>query len=138
MTMPIWAQGTFQQRFDLFTPDVDPNTDGRGTPGNRGWSVVARGLPYFHLSTRNFSEPSVMGRALQPSSISVEFGYGPVDTPWSDQDCIRDVTPGGALNGSVYRVLGAPTLFDGIPVADAAYSSVELRELPHPPEDLPA
>jgi len=124
----------------LYRHTVAPNTDGGGTPGNRGWTVVTASFPYLNFSTRNFAQPALMGRVLSPSEISVQWGYGLPDTPWRDQDLIIDITPGGLLFGLAFRILGPPTQFDSLPVdiAESAYSQVELRQLPHVPEGLPA
>jgi len=134
----IWAE-TLVHTGKLFRATVNPNSDGGGTPGNYGWSIVVASFQYLNFSTRNFSQPAFMGRTLSPSEISVQWGYSLPDTPWQDQDLILDQTPGGLLFGLAFRILGPPTQFDPMPIgiAESAYSQVELRQLPHVPQGLP-
>jgi len=131
-----WQEGAMKNVADHFRPTY--TVDGLGLPGFAGYVEVVRGQKYQHLPTRNFSEPSDIGRIIQPSSISTEFGYWPAGVDLKDGDLIRDVTPGGLINGIVYCFLGAATAFDAIPVAEASYANVELRQEPKAPEDLPA
>ena len=134
----IW-QETLVHQGKLYRPTVNPNSDGAGTPGNRGWVVVVASFAYLNYSTRNFAQPTIAGRALSPSEISVQWGYGLPETPWQDQDLILDQTPGGLLFGLAFRVLGPATQYDALPrdIAESAFSMVELRQLPHVPEGLP-
>jgi hypothetical protein len=134
---PPWMAGSMKNRCNTYRRQVETNTDGRGKPGNRSWEPVLVNEPYQHRATRNFSQPSVGGRIIQPSAISAEWGDFPPGLDIKDQDILRDVTPGGGLNGQVYRILGAPTVFDGIPVPEAAYQECELRQEPKIPADLP-
>ena len=130
----IWSE-TLVHTGKLFRAVVDPNSDGGGTPGSRAWTVVVASFAYLNFSTRNFAQPSLLGRVLSPSEISVQWGYSLPDTPWQDQDLLLDQTPGGLLFGLAFRILGPPTQFDPMPIdiAESAYSQVELRQLPHVP-----
>src|SRR5215468_2997902 len=101
-----WQQGSMLNVADHFRPTY--SVDGLGLPGFAGYVEVVRGQKYFHLATRNFSTPSEVGRILEPSSISTEFGYWPAGVDLRDGDLIRDVTAGGLLFGTVYRFLGPP------------------------------
>lgn len=134
----IWAE-CLRHVGKLYRHTVAPNTDGGGTPGNRGWTIVTASFPYLNYSTQNFAPPSVVGRILEPSSISVQWGYSTPDCPWKDADLILDQTPGGLLFGVAFRILGPPTQFDSMPldIAESSFSKVELRQLPHVPADLP-
>lgn len=143
MSAPIepfaaWQVGSMLNVCNIYRRTRPANSDGRGKPGPGTWSLVVAGQAYQHIATANFSGPSDIGRIVQPSQISVEYGIYPAGVDIEDQDVIRDVTPGGGLFGQVYRILGAATVFDQIPVPEAAYQNVELRQLPKPPQDLPA
>src|SRR5262245_50191932 len=81
---PFWNDW-FVHIGKLYRPVVDPDSDpidAPGTPGNRGWQVILAGFPYLNFSTRNFADPSVIGRVLEPSQISVQWGYGAPSMPW--------------------------------------------------------
>lgn len=123
---------------DVYRQGFDPNSDGSGTPGSTGWGLVRAGLRYLNFSTRNFSQPSEIGRILQPSIISVQWGFSTPDAPWQDTDLIMDRTPGGLLNGMAFRILGPPTAYDPIPagILEASFSMVELRQEPRVPVGL--
>jgi hypothetical protein len=123
----IWAE-TLVHLGTLYRPAVNPNSDGGGTPGGEGWTLVTAALQYLNYSTRNFSQPSAIGRILEPSSISVQWGYSTPDAPWHDQDVVLDQTPGGLLFGLAFRVLGPPTQYDPMPIGivESAFSQVEL------------
>ena len=133
----VWALHCMVYRCDIYRREVDPNTDGAGLPGNRRWLLAVADVPYYHAPTRNFSEPSVIGRMLSPSQISVEYAYFLPDVDIQDQDMIIDTTPGGVLFGIAYRVLGSRTAFGPVPVPEASHINVELRQEPHGPEALP-
>jgi hypothetical protein len=140
MSLDIIWEESLVHTGKLYRPQVDPNSDGGGTPGNRGWVVVAAAFEYLNYSTQNFSQPSSIGRILEPSSISVQWGYSTPDCPWKEADIILDQTPGGLLFGLAFRILGPPTQYDAMPrgIAESAFSKVELRQEPHVPEGLPA
>src|SRR5262245_63973898 len=70
-----WQEGAMKNVADHFRPQF--NVDGLGLPHAAGYLEVVRGQQYQHLPTRNFSEPSDIGRIIQPSSISTEFGCWP-------------------------------------------------------------
>jgi hypothetical protein len=135
----IWAE-TLRHRCTLYRALINPNSDGRGEPAMSGYTVIATDFAYLNYSTRNFSQPSEIGRVLQPSVISVQWGYSTPDAPWEDGDLLRDTTAGGLLFGVVFRILGPPTRYDSIPldIAESAFSNVELRQLPRAPVGLPA
>jgi hypothetical protein len=135
----IWSE-TLVHVGVLYRPIVDANSDGGGTPSESGYQVITAALQYLNYSTRNFSEPSAIGRILQPSIISVQWGFSTPDAPWQDGDLILDATPGGLLSGLAFRILGPPTQYDPMPagIDESSFSMVELRQLPRVPAEIAA
>lgn len=140
----IWEE-TLVHTCTLLRALLLPDSDGRGMPVMTGYTVIASNLPYLNYSTRNFSQPSEIGRVLEPSQISVQWGYSTPDAPWQDGDLLRDTTiyengSHGLLFGVVFRILGPPTRYDPMPrgIAESSFSNVELRQLPRVPQGLPA
>lgn len=136
--LAYWQSALFRDTYDVIVQDVDPNTDGIGTPGDFTYSVLTRGLRGHHNRTENMDISTNIGRVQIANMDTREQLITTLDADVPNGSLLRRTTKGSKFYGKIYRVLGQDDSIPSEGGRDVNQSTYDIRLEEQLPTDLPA